>query len=376
MALPRMVAPCYDEIMENVSLKFGPIQPLLQDETISEIMVNRFDRIFIEKEGKLISTSFRFPDEAALLELIHSIGRYAGREIGTARPFMDGYLPDGSRVNAALPPMAPSGASLTIRKFRKKPFSLQDYVQSGALTEKAAYFLHACVIARMNFVVSGGTGTGKTTFLNALSAIIPENERIITIEDVSELNLQHENWVRLEPVYQPGSPGISIRDCLINALRMRPDRIIVGECRRDETFEMLQAMNTGHDGSMTTVHANSSRDCLTRMESLILTSNVELPLPALRRQMASAIDLVVQLKRTKSGSRLVQEIVEVTGMEQATITTQALFTRDRKKGGSAGQDQLLATGFVPTFVEKFAEAGIQFPSNFFDPATVVTYRPD
>jgi pilus assembly protein CpaF len=377
------MSPCYDVCMEKVSLNLGPIQPLLLDEAITEIMVNRFDKVFVEREGQLHSTPIRFGSEKELVNLIQSIAANVGREITNAHPAMDGYLPDGSRVNASLPPMVPNGATLTIRKFRKQPYGLADFVRLGSLSDKAAYFLHACVIARMNIVVSGGTGTGKTTFLNGLSAVIPENERIITIEDVSELNLQHENWVRLESVYRPNGISISTRDCLINSLRMRPDRILVGECRRDETFEMLQAMNTGHDGSMTTVHANSSRDCLSRLESLILTANVEMPLPALRKQMASAIDLIVQLKRHKNGQRIVQEIVEVTGMEQATITAQVVFQREKKKQSGPitanhGQalDPLLASGIVPSFIEKFSDAGIQFPANFFDAATSVTYRPD
>jgi pilus assembly protein CpaF len=355
--------------MENVSLNFGPIQPLLQDETVSEIMVNQFDTIFVERAGKLEPTPLKFVAESALEDLIHSIAKSGGKTLSAEFPFMDAYLPDGSRVNAALRPMTPRGPSLTIRKFRKTPFSLLDYIQLGSLTDKAAYFLHACVIARVNLIVSGGTGTGKTTFLNALSSVIPENERIITIEDVAELSLQHPNWVRLESSYRAGQRPITTKDCLVNALRMRPDRILVGECRRDETFEMLQAMNTGHDGSMTTVHANSSRDCLTRLESLILTSGVDIPLQALRRQISGAIDLVVQLKRHRGGQRLVQEIVEVTGMEQTAVTMQTLFSRE--KG-----EYLSATGLAPAFLKKFSEAGIQLPPNFFDPTTTVTYQPD
>lgn len=355
---------------------------LLSDDSISEIMVNRFDRIFIERDGKLLESPQKFSSETGLQDLIHSIARSSGREISPAYPFMDAYLPDGSRVNASLPPMAPKGATLTIRKFRKAPFQMQDYLRLGSLSDKAAYFLHACVIARLNLVVSGGTGTGKTTFLNALSGLIPQTERIITIEDVAELNLQQDNWVRLESVHIPGKTTVTTRDCLINALRMRPDRIIVGECRREETFEMLQAMNTGHDGSMTTVHANSSRDCLTRLESLIITSQVEIPLAALRKQMASAIHLVIQLKRTKAGKRVIQEIVEITGIEQNTITVQAIFTRDKRKSpqtGSASSSEsepLVASGLVPSFVARFADSGIQFPQNFFDPATKITYQPD
>lgn len=360
--------------MENVSPKFGPLVALLNDESITEIMVNHYRKIFVEKSGAILPTSLAFESEAALETLIQEIAQQSGREINHEHPYMDAYLPNGSRVNAALPPMVANGACLTIRKFRKRPFSLEQYIELGSLSDKAAYFLHACVTARMNMVVSGGTGSGKTTFLNALSALIPPNERVITIEDVAELNLQLPNWVRLESVLgKPNSPGVTTRDCLINALRMRPDRIIVGECRRNETFEMLQAMNTGHDGSMTTIHANSSRDCLTRMESLILTSNVEIPLAALRRQMCSAIDVIVQLKRAKNGQRIVQEIVELTGVEQNTITSQTLFSRS-KANSESPEGTLLTTGLAPTFIQRFAESGIQFPQNFFDPATSITYR--
>lgn len=367
--------------MENVSLNFGPLDPLLRDDSISEIMVNRYDRIFIEREGKLLDSPQRFHEEKDLINLIVSIARSCGREISAAYPFMDGYLQDGSRVNAVLPPMAPKGAALTIRKFRKTPFEMKDYLRLGALTDKAAYFLHACVIGRLNLIVSGGTGTGKTTFLNALSSLVVQNERIITIEDVAELNLNHPNWVRLESVHVPGKAPVTTRDCLINALRMRPDRIIVGECRRDETFEMLQAMNTGHDGSMTTVHANSSRDCLTRLESLILTSQVEIPLAALRKQISSAVQFIVQLRRTKTGQRIVQEIVEVTGIEQNTITTQLIFSREKRKTPQTGtspldNEPLVASGFVPGCIGRFSEAGVQFPQSFFDPNTKVTYQSD
>ncbi|MGZ3649612.1 MAG: CpaF family protein [Bdellovibrionota bacterium] len=368
--------------MEKVSLNFGPLDALLRDDSVTEIMVNRFDKVFVEREGKLLPSPQVFPNENFLLDLIRGIAAASGREISFTHPFMDAYLADGSRVNATLPPMAPTGATLTIRKFRKTPFQMQDYLRLGTLTDKAAYFLHACVMARLNIVVSGGTGTGKTTFLNSLAGLIPDSERIITIEDVAELSIQHPNWVRLESVHVPGRPVVSTRDCLVNALRMRPDRIIVGECRRDETFEMLQAMNTGHDGSMTTVHANSSRDCLTRLESLILTSNVEIPLAALRKQIASAVQVIVQLKRNKSGQRVVQEIVEITGMEQTTITAQAIFTRDKRKaaaqpGATTPEGEpLTAAGLVPSFIPRFSEAGIQLPPNFFDPATKITYQPD
>jgi pilus assembly protein CpaF len=364
--------------MEKASLNFGPLDALLRDDSVTEIMVNRFDKVFVERDGKLSEAKANiFPTDTMLFDLIRSIAASSGREISFTHPYMDSYLADGSRVNATLPPMAPNGATLTIRKFRKTPYTMQDYLRLGTLTDKAAYFLHACIIARLNVVVSGGTGTGKTTFLNALTGLIPETERVITIEDVAELNVQHPNWVRLESVHVPGRPEVSTRDCLVNALRMRPDRILVGECRRDETFEMLQAMNTGHDGSMTTIHANSSRDCLTRLESLILTSNIEVPLQALRRQIASAVQVIVQLKRTKNGQRIVQEIVEITGMEQSTVTTQAIFTRDKKKATTeGGLEPLLAAGLVPSFIQRFTDAGVQLPPNFFDPATKLTYQPD
>lgn len=371
------MANCYDGSMEKVSVNFGAIDGLLRDASVSEIMVNHFDSIFMEREGKLLPCPQKFASESELLNLIAIIAKNSGREIDSAHPYMDSYLPDGSRVHAALPPMVPRGAALTIRKFRQAPFRMQDYIRAGTLSDQAAYFLHACVMAKINIVISGGTGTGKTSFLNALANLVSPYERIISIEDVAELNISLPNWVRLESAYAPGRPAITTRDCLINALRMRPDRIIVGECRRDETFEMLQAMNTGHDGSMTTVHANSARDCLTRLESLVMTSQKqEIPLAALRRQISSAVQLVVQLKRTKDGGRVVQEIVELTGMEQSMITSQVIFHRERVEKDSEAREVLLASGLSPTFVHMFSEAGVQLPQNFFDAATKITYEPD
>ncbi len=356
------------------AIPFGPLEALLRDESITEIMVNSYRRIFVEQGGQLQLVPLHFQNEQELIKIIEGIASYCSREISQSKPYLDAHLPDGSRVNAVISPMAPGGANLTIRKFRKKPFLLDDLLQSGALDDKTAYFIHACVRARLNIVVSGGTGTGKTTFLNILSGFIPENERIITIEDVAELNLQHPNWVRLESVYGVGSNNrVTVRDCLINSLRMRPDRIIVGECRRDETFEMLQAMNTGHEGSMTTLHANTPRDCLARIESLVASGNIDFPIAALRKQMVSAIDIVIQLKRLRGGQRIVQEIIELTGIEQNTITTQVLFQRNFKNRQDA---QITTSGMVPTFMERFAEHGIQFPPNYFDPATKITYRPD
>lgn len=367
--------------MEMEDINLGPLAPLFKDDSITEVMVNNFKKIFVEKGGKILVTNIRFPDEAAVHTLIHNIATFANREINIQHPYLDAYLPDGSRVNAVLPPMAPSGANLTIRKFRRQPYALADLIKIGSLSEKCAYFIDTCIRARLNIIVSGGTGTGKTTFLNMLSSLIPAEERVITIEDVAELQLQHPNWVRLESVHNTAGKNISTRDCLINALRMRPDRIIVGECRRDETFEMLQAMNTGHEGSMTTIHANTSRDCLGRIESLIVTSSIDYPLAALRKQVVSAVDIIIQLRRQKSGKRVVHEIIELTGMEQNTITTQVIFTREKNQSVQKSvanvnnpEPELLSTGFVPTFAERFAEQGVTIPANFFDPHTKVVLK--
>lgn len=365
--------------MSAESVNLGPLEALFDDDSITEIMVNNYRRIFVEKGGQMLATNIKFNDEKTLVEMIQQIARACGRQITADRPFMDGYLDDGSRVNAVLAPMAPGGANITIRKFRKAAYTVQNMVQLGTLNEKCAFFLDAAIRSRLNIIVSGGTGTGKTTFLNMLSSLIPNEERVITIEDTAELQLQHPNWVRLESVHRPDQKGVTSKDCLVNALRMRPDRIIVGECRKEETFEMLQAMNTGHEGSMTTIHANSPRDCLTRIESLVASSGVDFPLVPLRKQIVSAIDLVIQLKRTKDGDRIVSEVLELTGMEQDTITSQPVFTRDKKqlamKSAAAGEeDELLSTGLVPTCVEKMQAMGIQIPRNFFNTDTKVTFK--
>ncbi len=369
------MAAWYDFFM---SVNLGPLSPLLSDPAISEIMVNAPDKIFIEKEGQITLTNVRFSDAGALKNLLVELAKSCNRTLSSDHPYFDGFLDNGSRVNGVLPPMSPHNPVLTIRKFQDKPFTLTSLIASGTISDKGAYFLHAAIQARLNIIVSGGTGTGKTTFLNVLASLIPESERVISIEDISELRIDHSNWIRLESVREPGKEQISARDCLINALRMRPDRIIVGECRRDETFEMLQAMNTGHDGSLTTIHANGPRDCFARIESLVSTSKIEIPQSALRNQIASAVNIIVQLKRQRDGKRTVHEIMEVTGMEQNMITTQSILSRERpgtKK--TPGIDLELETvGLVPNIMNRFAEYGIQFPQSFFDPSSRITYRPE
>ena len=365
--------------MTTESVNLGPLEDLFNDDGISEIMVNNFRRVFVEKQGKMLATSLKFGSEAELQELITQIAHACGRDITPQKPFFDGYLDDGSRVNAVIPPMSPSGSNLTIRRFRRTAFTMQNLIQSGSISDKAAYFLEAAIRARLNIIVSGGTGTGKTTFLNLLSSMIPADERVISIEDVAELQLQHPNWVRLESVNTIAGKSVTTKDCLFNALRMRPDRIIVGECRRDETAEMLQAMNTGHEGSLTTIHANSPRDCLTRIETMVTITIPDYPLSALRKQMVSAIDLVIQLKRAKDGTRKITEILELTGMESDTITAQQIFSRDKGKltnlaNLDPNKNELFSTGIVPKCVDRLADAGVKIPPNFFEPSSKLTFQ--
>lgn len=342
----------------------SPLQPYLSSEAVSEIMVNSYLEVFIEMEGKMIRTDAHFRSEQELENLIVQMAKDCGRDVSPTQPFFDGRLPDGSRVNATMPPMSPKGATLTIRKFNKHIVGAKDLLQKSTWSAKAAHFLKSAVEAKMNIVVSGGTGSGKTTLLNVLSSFVHPRERIVTIEDTLELNLAHENWIRLEAVYQLSTPVVSLRDCLANSLRMRPDRILVGECRKDEVFEMLQAMNTGHDGSMTTIHANSARDALARMESLVQYSASSLPLVAIRRQIANAIDLVVQLERDPAGRRLITEIIEITGLEGETITSHPIFVRDLSHG-EPSVGPLVTTGLVPKGIERFTKAGIDFPPGHF-----------
>ena len=340
-----------------MSINYGPLKTLLETEEITEVMVNSSSKVFVEHRGMLVETSVRFVDERELEELIFSLLSFDKKDIATARCF-DGVLPSGYRYNITLPPMSPKGPTLTIRKFNVKNFSLEDLVKSNFMTEKVSHFLTAAVEGRLSIVISGGTGSGKTSFLNTLGSLISHEERIVSIEDVAELKLNHPNWLSLQSV-RAGPHAVSMRQCLINSLRMRPDRIIVGECRKDETFEMLQAMNTGHDGSMTTIHGNSPIDCLSRMESLIQMCGVEMPLRHLRYQMSQAIDLVIQIRRKANGQREITEIWELTGMNEDIISRSAIFERNK-------QGELRASGYVPDVLKKINLVRPILHSSFFD----------
>ena len=361
----RLVAEIRDEM-----LGLGPLEPLLKDDTITEIMVNGPKKIFVEKLGKLTLTDVKFQDNQHLMNIIERILTPLGRRIDESSPLVDARLADGSRVNAIIPPLSLVGPAVTIRKFSKKPFSVENLIAFGTMDERMAQFLRACVKARINILVSGGTGSGKTTTLNVLSSFIPNTDRIVTIEDAAELRLQQEHVVTLEsrPANLEGKGAITIRDLVRNALRMRPDRIIVGEVRSGEALDMLQAMNTGHDGSLTTAHANTPRDALSRLETMVLMSGLDLPVRAIREQVSSAIDLVLQQSRIRDGSRKVTYITEVQKMEGNTITTQDIFhyvqTGFDADGKSVGHFE--ATGLQPGFLEKFAMNGVELPENFFE----------
>ncbi len=350
-------------------LGFGPIQPLLDDPEISEVMINGYDRVYVERTGQLIRTGASFRDEAHLRATLEKMLAYSGRRIDESSPMVDARLPDGSRLNAVLRPLAVSGDAVTIRKFSKDPFIVAQLVQMGTLSKNMAEFLEAAVQGKLNLVVSGGTGSGKTTTLNALSAFIPPNERIITIEDAAEIQLQQEHKVTLEtrPPNIEGRGGIPMRELVRNALRMRPDRIIVGEVRGGEALDMLQAMNTGHEGSLTTVHANSPRDCLSRIETMVMMAGVELPLTAIRSQIASAIDLVVQQARLLDGSRRIVRITEVVGMESGVITMQDLFAFEQSGVDESGRvaGRFVSYGIRPRNAERLKAQGIDLPPHLF-----------
>ena len=347
---------------------YGPLEPLLNDPEITEIMVNGASDVFIEKNGLIEYTPIKFNDEAHLRRIIDRIVAPIGRRVDEASPMVDARLPSGYRVNATIPPLSLDGAALTIRKFAVKAFTSDDLVNSNSVTPALAAFMKACVEARVNTVISGGTGTGKTTLLNVISAFIPANERIISIEDTAELQLNRKHVVRLEkrPPNIEGRGEISIRQLVINALRMRPDRIIVGECRGGEALDMLQAMNTGHDGSMTTVHSNSPRDALRRIEIMVLMAGMDLPLKAIREQVASSIDLIVHLERMKDGKRKVVQVTEVQGMEGDTLVLQDLFVYNytsMRDGSVVGS--LKPTGLRPKFMAKLRAYGIDLPESVF-----------
>lgn len=341
-----------------MKLDYGPLKPLISDSTISEVMVNSPDKIFVEHRGVLVETGVRFADERALWDFISTVLQVDNKDRTLSCAF-DGTLPDGSRYNIVLPPMTPKYPCITIRKSQGARLSLQDLVQNQSLSDKAAYFLSRAVKAKMNILVSGGTGSGKTSLLQALTLEIPKEERLVTIEDVAELKISQKNWVQLVAVAN-GTQKVSTRECLVSSLRMRPDRIIVGECRKDETFEMLQAMNTGHEGSMTTLHANSPQECLTRLENLLYMSKLDLPLKALRSQIAQSVQFVVQIKRLSSGQRMITEIMEISGMEGDVITRAPVFVVDKK-------GELSPVGYVPRCIKSFQSRGSNFPDGFFDP---------
>ncbi len=363
------------QLIQDVSddiLGYGPIDRLLKDEDITEVMVNGPDRVFIERSGKVEKTGASFVDETHLRRIIDKIVGQVGRRIDEAQPLCDARLPDGSRVNAVIHPLAIGGPFLTIRKFSKDPYQIDDLIRFGTLNAASARFLQAMVVGRLNIIVAGGTGTGKTTTLNVLSSFIPGDERIITVEDAKELQLHQEHVLALEarPPNIEGKGQITIRDLVKNTLRMRPDRIVVGECRAGEALDMLQAMNTGHDGSITTVHANSPRDTLARLETLVLMAGFDLPVRAIREQMASAIDCVVQLTRLRDGTRRITHITEIQGMEGDVITTQDVFLFDFGMGVDEHgrfRGHLKATGVRPKFAEKLADQGIRLGPEVFQP---------
>ena len=353
----------------NEFFGLGPIQPLIEDLTVTEVMVNGPHRVYVERAGKLTLTNVRFDDDEHVRRVIDRIILPLGRRIDPDSPLVDARLVDGSRVNAVIPPVAIDGPSITIRKFSKTRLTVEDLIQFGSLTSQVGEFLKACVVSRLNVVVSGGTGSGKTTLLNVLSGFIPITERIVTIEDAAELQLHQDHVVRLESkkANLDGKGEVTIRDLVRNALRMRPERIIVGECRGGEALDMLQAMNTGHDGSLTTLHANSPRDAISRMETMSLMAGLEFPLKVVREQIASAVELIVQVSRMRDGSRRVTQVTEVTGMEGDTVVMQDIFKFTEEGVDSAGKvvGQMRPTGLRPIMTPKLEAAGFRLPPDIY-----------
>ncbi|MHB1475223.1 MAG: CpaF family protein [Dermatophilaceae bacterium] len=357
-------------VLDNI-LGYGPIQSLIDDPTVTEVMVNNADSIYIERAGRIHATQRRFLDERHLLRIIDKIVSQVGRRVDEASPMVDARLPDGSRVNAIISPLAVNGPMLTIRKFSREPYTIDDLIGFGTMSEHLAEFLEACVLGRLNILISGGTGTGKTTLLNVVSQYVPDDERIITVEDAAELQLHQAHVLRLEsrPPNIEGTGQVAIRDLVRNTLRMRPDRIIVGEVRGGEALDMLQAMNTGHDGSLSTVHANAPRDALARIETMVLMAGFDLPVRAIREQAASAFDLLVHLARLRDGSRRVVKVAEVEGMEGDTIVLQDIFYFDYSMGvdeSGTHLGHLKSTGLRPKFARRLEDMGITLPASLFE----------
>jgi pilus assembly protein CpaF len=369
LQLPESIREQLFRELKDELFGYGPIQSLLDDPDVSEVMVNGAKKVYIERDGKLVKTPVTFEDDDHVRRIIDRIILPLGRRIDPDSPSVDARLPDGSRVNAIIPPVAIDGPSITIRKFRKEKLTIEQLIEYKTLTEGMANFLRACVLARLNIVISGGTGSGKTTLLNILSSNIPEDERVVTIEDAAELQLEQEHVVRLETLSASvdGSGGMTVRDLVRNALRMRPDRIVVGECRGGEALDMLQAMNTGHDGSLTTVHANSPRDAISRLETLILMAGMELPLKVIRQQISSAVDLIVQQTRLKDGTRKVIAITEVAGMEGDLVVLTDIFKFEQTGTSADGKavGELKPTGIRPLFSSRLEAAGFRLGPEIF-----------
>jgi len=355
-------------------LGYGPIQELINDDNVSEIMVNGPSQVWIEQDGRLLRTDIHFQDDEHVMRIINRIVAPLGRHVDEASPMVDARLPDGSRVNVIIPPLALIGPTISIRKFSRVPFTADDMVRMGTITKKAMVFLDSCVKSGLNIIVAGGTSSGKTTFLNVLSSFIPNDERIVTIEDAAELQLQQVHVIPLEsrPNNIEGAGEVSIRDLVVNSLRMRPDRIIVGECRSKEALDMLQAMNTGHDGCMTTIHSNGARDTLSRIETMVLMAGTDLPLRAIREQVASAFDMLVYMERLDDGSRRVTAISEILGMEEETVLMQNIFQFDTIDRDGRTVHELRPQGLRPMVMRKLERSNHYMPTDFFESTQVIS----
>jgi pilus assembly protein CpaF len=362
----------YNEIIDEMT-GFGPIQPLLDDPDVSEVMVNGPKKVFVEKGGKVSKSGITFDDDDHVTRIIDRIILPLGRRVDADTPTVDARLPDGSRVNAVIRPVSIDGPCITIRKFKKDKLTAEQLIKYGSLTPNMAEFIRACVVSHLNVVISGGTGSGKTTLLNVLSGFIPENERIITIEDAAELQLQQDHVLRLETKVAnvDGRGSVTIRDLVKNSLRMRPDRIVVGECRGGEALDMLQAMNTGHDGSLTTLHANTPRDALSRIETMVMMAGMDLPLKVVRQQISSAVDLIIQQTRLKDGSRKVTAVTEVVGMEGETVVLTDVFKFEQTGMSPDGKiiGELKPTGIRPLFMHRLESSGFKLGADIFMPST-------